>query len=50
MVSVKEIEVMEKEQTNLFCLILADQVVKFVLTLERKTLKNLPQKRYLRQF
>ena len=38
------------EQTSLFCSILADLVIKFMLTLEQKALKKLPQKRYLMQF
>ena len=38
------------EKTNLFSSILIDTVTKFMLTLERKALKKLPQKRYLRPF
>ena len=38
------------EETNLFYSILVDPITKFMITLKRKALKKLPQKRYLRQF
>ena len=52
------VEVVEKkithcciaEETRMFCSILVDTVNNFMLALEQKALKKLPQKRNLRQF
>ena len=38
------------EETNLLCSIISDMVNKFILTLDRKALKKLLQKRNLRRF